>query len=58
MMQDFSAKDGKLDPSERALGMIETRGLVACIEAADAMMKAANVKLLDRRAMPTGRWMR
>ena len=29
-----------------ALGMIETRGLVAAIEAADAMVKAANVKLI------------
>jgi ethanolamine utilization protein EutM len=43
-----------LDPSQRALGMIETRGLVACIEAADAMVKAANVKLLDRRAIGGG----
>ncbi|MCN6710524.1 BMC domain-containing protein, partial [Escherichia coli] len=25
-----------------ALGLIETKGLVACIEAADAMCKAAN----------------
>ena len=30
----------------KALGMIETRGLVAAIEAADAMVKAANVTLL------------
>lgn len=29
-----------------ALGMIETRGLVALIEAADAMVKAAEVKLV------------
>ena len=29
----------------KALGMIETRGLVAAIEAADAMVKAANVSL-------------
>lgn len=29
-----------------ALGMIETRGLVAMIEAADAMVKAANVRLV------------
>ncbi len=43
-----------LDPGQRALGMIETRGLVACIEAADAMVKAANVKLLDRRAIGGG----
>ena len=28
-----------------ALGMVETKGLVASIEAADAMIKAANVKL-------------
>ncbi|MCF8063417.1 MAG: BMC domain-containing protein [Deltaproteobacteria bacterium] len=31
---------------QQALGMIETRGLVAAIEAADAMVKAAKVKLL------------
>ena len=30
----------------QALGMIETRGLVASIEAADAMLKAANVVLV------------
>jgi len=29
-----------------ALGMVETRGLVAMIEAADAMVKAANVTLI------------
>jgi ethanolamine utilization protein EutM len=29
-----------------ALGMIETKGLVAMIEASDAMVKAANVKLI------------
>ena len=29
----------------QALGMIETKGLVASIEAADAMVKAANVTL-------------
>mgnify|MGYP000636405758 CR=1 FL=1 len=29
----------------KALGMIDTRGLVASIEAADAMVKAANVTL-------------
>ncbi len=30
----------------KALGMIETRGLIASIEAADAMLKAADVTLL------------
>jgi ethanolamine utilization protein EutM len=37
-----------------ALGMIETRGLVASIEAADAMVKAANVTLLSKRAIGGG----
>ena len=32
-----------------ALGMIETRGLVPAIEAADAMTKAAEVRLVGRR---------
>ena len=31
-----------------ALGMIETRGLVGSIEAADAMLKAANVSLIGK----------
>ncbi len=45
---------GGLDPALRALGMIETRGLVACIEAADAMAKAANIALTQRRAIGGG----
>ena len=32
----------------RALGMIETKGLVGSIEAADAMVKAANVALIGK----------
>ena len=31
-----------------ALGMIETKGLVAAVEAADAMVKAANVTLVGK----------
>ena len=31
-----------------ALGMIETKGLVAAVEAADAMVKAANVHLIGK----------
>lgn len=31
----------------QALGMIETKGLVGAIEAADAMVKAANVTLVN-----------
>ena len=33
---------------ERALGLVETRGLVAAIEAADAMVKAAQVVFLGK----------
>jgi microcompartment protein CcmL/EutN len=32
--------------AEQAIGMIETRGLVALVEATDAMLKAANVELV------------
>ena len=32
--------------SQQALGMIETRGLVALVEATDAMLKSANVRLI------------
>jgi ethanolamine utilization protein EutM len=35
-----------LDPALIALGMVETKGLVGAVEAADAMVKAANVVLL------------
>ncbi|KKX53769.1 carboxysome structural protein EutM [Brevibacillus borstelensis cifa_chp40] len=31
-----------------ALGMVETKGLVGAVEAADAMVKAANVKLIGK----------
>ena len=37
-----------------ALGMVETRGLVAAIEAADAMLKAANVQLLGTERIGSG----
>jgi len=32
--------------SQQAIGMIETRGLVALVEATDAMLKSANVELV------------
>ncbi len=37
-----------------ALGMIETRGLTASIEAADAMTKAANVTLVGTEKIGSG----
>ena len=37
-----------------ALGMVETRGLVAAVEAADAMVKAANVVLVGTQKIGSG----
>lgn len=37
-----------------ALGMVETKGLVAAIEAADAMVKAANVNLIGYEKIGSG----
>ncbi len=39
---------------KEALGMVETRGLVGAIEAADAMVKAANVKLIGKEKVGSG----
>ena len=38
----------------QALGLVETRGLVASIEAADAMLKAANVTLVGTEKIGSG----
>ena len=38
----------------QALGLVETRGLVAAIEAADAMLKAANVTLVGTEKIGSG----
>lgn len=37
-----------------ALGMVETRGLVGAIEAADAMVKSANVQLVGKEQVGGG----
>ena len=39
---------------QEALGMVETRGLVAAIEAADAMVKAADVTLIGTEKIGSG----
>ena len=39
---------------QQALGMIETRGLVSAVEAADAMLKAANVELVGTEKIGSG----
>lgn len=37
-----------------ALGLVETRGFIGSVEAADAMVKAANVKLIGRETIGGG----
>jgi ethanolamine utilization protein EutM len=40
--------------SSEALGLIETKGLIGSIEAADAMVKAANVVLIGKEYIGAG----
>ena len=40
--------------SQQALGMVETRGLTAAIEAADAMIKSAEVTLVGTEKIGSG----
>lgn len=40
--------------AKEALGLIETRGLVGAVEAADAMVKAAQVELLGKEGVGGG----
>lgn len=40
--------------AQQALGMVETRGLTAAIEAADAMIKAAEVTLVGTEKIGSG----
>jgi len=40
--------------AQNALGLIETKGLVGAIEAADAMVKAANVRLVGKEKVGGG----
>lgn len=47
---DSTEGSGMLD----ALGMVETKGLVGSIEAADAMVKAANVTLIGKETIGGG----
>jgi microcompartment protein CcmL/EutN len=44
--QQTPAKKGESEPDTSALGLIETKGLVAVVEASDAMCKAAGVRLV------------
>lgn len=52
----MSAKYGSVarEMTLEALGMVETRGLIGSIEAADAMVKAANVILVGKEYIGAG----
>jgi ethanolamine utilization protein EutM len=39
---------------KEALGMVETKGLIGAIEAADAMVKSANVRLIGKEQIGSG----
>ena len=45
---------GEIKMAQEALGMVETRGLVAAIEAADSMLKAANGVLVGTEKIGSG----
>ena len=47
-------EDLKMAMAQQALGMVETRGLTAAIEAADAMTKAAEVTLVGTEKIGSG----
>jgi ethanolamine utilization protein EutM len=51
MNQDFMLEEMM---NREALGMIETKGLIGSIEAADAMVKAANVVLIGKEYIGGG----
>jgi ethanolamine utilization protein EutM len=47
-------KSEKINMSLEALGMVETKGFVGAVEAADAMVKAANVQLIGKEYIGAG----
>ena len=53
-VKEVTVKKEEKRMAQEALGMVETRGLVAAIEAADAMCKAANVSLVGTEKIGSG----
>lgn len=54
LLYAVKAAEREEDMAQEALGLVETRGLVAAIEAADAMCKAANVTLVGTEKIGSG----
>ena len=44
----------EMEAQRDALGMVETRGFIGSVEAADAMVKAANVTIIGREQVGAG----
>jgi ethanolamine utilization protein EutM len=53
-MGAFRFEKGERIMEKQALGMVETKGLIGAIEAADAMVKAANVQLCGKEKIGSG----
>lgn len=51
---EWKSEGGIRMANTNALGMVETRGLVGAIEAADAMVKSANVQLVGKEQVGGG----
>jgi ethanolamine utilization protein EutM len=54
MGQYGTVRDEACEVSQEALGLIETKGLIGSIEAADAMVKTANVVLVGKEYIGAG----
>lgn len=54
MKNNITTKKEEKKMAQEALGMVETRGLIAAIEAADSMLKAANVQLVGTEKIGSG----
>ena len=53
-LEKLERKERKFKMAQEALGMVETRGLTAAIDAADAMTKAAEVTLVGTEKIGSG----
>jgi ethanolamine utilization protein EutM len=52
--QELRTRNERRTPMSEALGLVETKGLIGSIEAADAMVKAANVVLVGKEYIGAG----
>jgi len=53
-VEKFSKLSEEAKMSFEALGMVETKGFIGAVEAADAMVKAANVQLIGKEYIGAG----